>query len=264
MTIAYTTTHEWPETPSISKTLPFPADWDHFSLTLLMGELERQMVATFANVRAQVQPVLDVDAALIQQTPAIFHQPQKHELIGSMLFTRMFSGLRAAARLVFAGQQYEARAVLRSSLECGVYGWALTTDGRLREIWRAREDSDEARQAARNALTWGRLKTPLSAQSHLLGDKVTALYDDLIDLGAHPNPGGIIDGVFKTKDAAGNTQLMTMFGDCAPESIVAGLGELLRVTHAGFELLRLAMPERMEKSGVSQKVAAIFVAAGYA
>src|SRR5712664_2470474 len=152
MTIAYTTTHEGPDTPSISKTLPFPVDWDHFSLTSLMGELERQTVATFANARARVQPVLDVDAALIEQTPVIFDRPQKHELVGSMLFTRMFSVLRAAARLVFAGQQYEARAVLRSALECGVYGWALTTDGGLREIWQHRGDSDDARQAARDAL----------------------------------------------------------------------------------------------------------------
>lgn len=264
MTIAYTTKHVGPDTSSISKALPFPVDWDHFSLTTLMGNLERQTVATFANARAQVQPVLDVDAALFEQTPAIFHQPQQHELVGAMLFTRMFSVLRAAARLVFAGQQYEARAVLRSALECGMYGWALTTDGEQREIWKHREDSDDARQAARNALTWGRLKTALRAQSQSLGDKVAILYDDLIDLGAHPNPGGIVDGVFTSKDAAGNLQLMTVFGACTPESVTAGLNELLGVTHAGFELLRLAMPERMEKTGVGPNVAAIFLAAGYA
>jgi hypothetical protein len=263
MTTAYATTHVGPDTPSISKTLPFPVDWDHYSLTSLMFALERQTVATFANARKQVQPVLDIDAALMEQTPTIFHQPQAHEVVGSMLFTRMFSVLRAAARLMFAGQQYEARAVLRSALECGMYGWSLTVDANLREIWRQRENSDAARQAARNALTWGRLKKALRVRSQPLSETVSSLYDDLIDLGAHPNPGGIVDGLFTDKDAEGKLLLMTMVGDCNPKSIISGLDELLRVTRAGFELLCLAMPERMKQTGIGPKVTAIFDAAGY-
>ena len=263
MPITKETIYEGTDTLSIMKTLPFPSDWDQYSLTVFLGKLERQTVATFANTRAQVQPVLDVDETLIEKTPAIFHQPQKHELAGSMLFTRMFSVLRAAARLVFAGQQYEARAVLRSALECGVYGWALTTNDGLRNVWQHREDNDETRKAARKALQWDSLKIALRNKSPQIEKKITAIYDNLIDLGAHPNPGGIVEGMFPSVNAEGNTMLMTQFGGGTPESIADGLSELLRVTHAGFELVRLAMPERLEKNGVGRKVADIFAAAGY-
>lgn len=263
MPITDTTMHEGADTLSVKKTLSFPNDWDQYSLTVFMDKLERQAVATFANIRIQVQPILDVDETLIKQVPTIFDRPQKHEQAGAMLFTRMFSVLRAAARLVFAGQQYEARVVLRSALECGVYGWALTTDKSLREVWQSRDDNDKTRKVARNALQWCSLKTALRNESPQIEKKIAVIYDNLIDLGAHPNPGGIVDGMFSSVDAEGSPMLMTLFGGGTPESITAGLDELLRVTHAGFELLRLAMPERLERTGVGQKVVAIFAAAGY-
>jgi len=263
MPITELTMHEGVDIPSIRKTLDFPKDWDQYSLTVFMDNLERSTVATFANMRSIVQPILEVDEALVVQAPAIFSYPQKHEQASSMLFMRMFSVQRAAARLLFAGQQYEARAVLRSALECGVYGCLLTSDSELLDVWRQRDDNDFTRKAARKAFQWGSLMTALRKQSPSIETKIDALYDELIDLGAHPNPGGIVDGMFADVDADGNKMLMTLFGGGTPESIVRGLRELLSVTHAGFELIRLAMPERLMKNGVAQQVEATFAAAGY-
>lgn len=261
MTIGYTIKHESVDTPSIKVTHNFPVDWARFSLTSLMSELERQAVATFANARAQVQPILDIDTEMMEKVPEIFSDPSANELLGIMLFTRMFSVLRAAARLVFAGQQYEARSVLRSALECGVYGWALIVNDELRGTWKRRDESEEARKKARNAFAWSGLQKSLQSASQSLADTVGNLYESLIDLGAHPNPGGILDGQFVTKDADGHARLNTVFGGGDRESISIGLRDLLDVTHAGFDLLRLALPERMKKSGVGSRVSAIFNAA---
>jgi hypothetical protein len=200
---------------------------------------------------------------LIEQATVIFQQPQKHEQAGAMLFMRMFSVLRTAARLVFSGQQYEARAVLRSALECGVYGWALTADNAMRDVWQHRDDNEETRKSARNVLQWRLLKIALCNKSPQIEQQIAAIYDELIDLGAHPNHGGIVEGMFHSVDAEGNSMHMTLFGGGNPESIMAGLEELLRVTHAGFKLLCLAMPERLARNKVDQKVAAIFSSAGY-
>jgi hypothetical protein len=46
-----TTIHVGNGIPSKNITLPFPRDWDRFSLTVFIDKLERQMVATFANIR---------------------------------------------------------------------------------------------------------------------------------------------------------------------------------------------------------------------
>jgi hypothetical protein len=244
------------------KVVNYPADWHQFPLTAMMTLMEQAAYATFANCRDAVQPLLEIDFLLTEDSDALLIGASGLPFASVGLFMRMLLGLRAAARLVFAGQQYEARAVLRSSLECSVYAWALSCDPALGNIWVNRDSDFRTRKAARKAFGWTRLLKHLTATSPRLGHITDEVYDELIDLGAHPNPGGLIGSAWLHSAPDGSTHMWSSQGGGSPESLRSGLREQLRLTFVCFELLRISLPQRMAASGIGDKVAAIFSAAG--
>jgi hypothetical protein len=143
-----------------------------------------------------------------------------------------------------SGQLFESKAVLRAIIESAVYAWAVQTDANTRAIWEHRDESDGTKTAARNHFTWGSLKKRLSNASAEVGDEVSELYDHLIDFGAHPNVGGIVDASWIEETPEGGRRIMTAFMNGNAEALERGLHELIRVTKCAFEVLVLAFPQQ--------------------
>lgn len=254
-------TYSGPDTLSVVRKMSFPVEWEAFSLTHFCGEMERAAVATFANARQHLQPLLDIDQHLIGSAPTIFAHPKPDERAATLLFMRMFSVLRAATRLAMSGQLYESRAVMRSAVECGVYAHAMRHSHELRVAWARRDEDEETRKVARNAFSWSALMKLLRAQNEPLAGAVHHLYDKLIDLGAHPNPGGILGGV--AIDEAGDEPMaLTLFGGGSYDSILEGIAELAQVFSVCVELLAQSMPERLDPLGGAERFRAMFAISG--
>lgn len=248
--------HEGPPTRSVQKSLDFPEEWDKFSLCNYLHEMERQIVSVFANERERLQPLLDFDEQISGNASAVFHRAAPGPSI--MLFMRMFSVLRAASRVVLCGQFYEARAVMRSALECSVYANALHADGALQKVWEGRDANETSRKAARRAFQWKTLVYKLELRDAQLAARVTNVYESLIDLGAHPNPGGVMGGVEVVEVEGGFTMLATTMGGSTVQTTRAGIAELMSVHHICYDVLAEAIPERVRASGIHERALAIF------
>lgn len=251
------TTYEGPDVLSIEQIKSVPHDWPNYSLTRSFDAMDGQAIATFANARALIQPIIDIDSCVVDRLPAIFDRPQQDEIPSSMLFARMFSVQRAAARLAFSGQHYEARAVLRSALECAVYGWALLSVEGVRDKWVNRDTDELSRNATRDAFQWAGLMRVLGTVAGPLSGRVHATYVSLISLGAHPNPGGVVGGTFLSEED-GSRMLMTNFGGGSAEEMRAGFCEYMEVVRQCFDLLKLTFPQRLAAADVIAPAHAAF------
>lgn len=250
-------------TSAVEKISAFvPKGWSSRRLTRCLSELEGQGHTTFVLSAVAVRPILDFDEVFSAKLPEIFANVAGNEQLPSVLFSRMCSVQTAAARLLFAGQIYEAQALMRSALECGVYACAIHSDAGLRHAWVHRGDSRTARDRCRTSFSWGTLLKVLARDSRDLRRLIAPAYDELIDLGAHPNAVGIGAGV--RLDTAGNGQrlIQTIFSRTHPETVASAARQLVGVLHIGFELVRQTMPLRVESAGVIGDVEAIMQSVG--
>lgn len=248
--------------PAYETCVHVPAGWSNRQLTNWFSKLEEQAFATFVNYAEVVEPILAFEEQFSARLPEIFRKAEPDEHIAIMLFARMTAGQSAAERLLFAGQLYEAQALMRSAVECGVYGCVLRHDPALRQIWANRGKSNAARERCREAFGWNGLLRVLDAHSHGLRGLIKPAYEQLIDMGAHPNSAGVGAGIQLRKSDNGGTTMRTVFSRVEAESFGAVVRQHLGVLHIGFELVRVAAPERIERSGVAEKVARIFEGVG--
>ena len=239
-----------------------PAGWTDRKLTSWFSKLENQAFATFVHYADVVEPILAFEEEFSMRMPEIFHDAEPDEQIAIVLFARMTSSQSAAARLLFSGQMYEAQALMRSAIECGVYGCVLRHDPVLRKVWARRGSNNVAREQCRRSFAWGGLMTALDARSHHLRRLIKPVYEQLIDMGAHPNSAGIGAGIQLVKSGAGRLTLSTVFSSVEPEQFHAVVRQYLTVLHIGFELVRVVAPQRIEQSGVAVRVAEIFDSVG--
>ncbi|HWL27822.1 MAG TPA: hypothetical protein VNQ97_02835 [Burkholderiaceae bacterium] len=239
-----------------------PEGWSSRRLTKWFSELEKQGHSTFVLSAAAVRPILDFDEVFSAKLADMFAGVAGNEQIPSVLFSRMCSVQTAAARLLFAGQVYEAQALMRSALECGVYGCAIYTDADLRHAWVHRGDSRTARDRCRTAFAWAGLLRIVEQSSRGLRRLISPAYDKLIDLGAHPNALGIGAGVRLNTTGNGQRMIQTIFSGTHPEHMAAAAHQLVGVLHIGFELIRQTMPVRVEKAGVTAGVEEVMQSVG--
>lgn len=239
-----------------------PQGWSSRRLTKWFSELEKQGHSTFVLSAAVVRPILDFDEVFSAKLADIFVGVAGNEQIPAVLFSRMWSVQTAAARLLFAGQVYEAQSLMRSALECGVYGCAIYADADLRHAWVHRDDSRTARDRCRAAFAWAGLLRIVDQSSRGLRRLISPAYDQLIDLGAHPNALGISTGVRLNTASNGQRMIQNIFSGTHPEHMATAARQLVGVLHIGFELIRQTMPLRVEKAGITADVEKVMQSVG--
>lgn len=176
-----------PEAPLIKQLKAVPFDWPDHSLTQSFDNMDAKLISTFANARKLVQPIIDLDAFVVEKLPEFFDRLDKDEVPSSILFARMFSMQRVSARHAFSGQSFETRAVLRAALECAVYGWALKCVSGLRKSWIEQDAGRGARDVARRKTEWGKLVRILGQADFSLGERVVTANNDLSGYSVHPS-----------------------------------------------------------------------------
>jgi hypothetical protein len=160
------------------------------------------------------------------------HPSSAARLVSILLRARCRGTYRAVVRLAVSGQPVEAFVLCRSVLEHAAYaGQAAWTPGAA-EVWTDRMESDVARRSCRKTFGWSSVLAALGTQDPELSKDVSALYDDLIDQGAHPNP----DATF------GSLKL-------AKESVIAGPDLSVALLAPGGNLYKLGLSQTC-RSGV--------------
>lgn len=235
-----------------------PIAWGKSELTRFLDVAESQMHATYVQLPQWFEALEGVDGALNEMAPAYFHEIDPPRQTSAKLFNRAFATYRAAARLAISGQLFEVTVLARSVLESCVYAWACGHSEAHRTAWERRSDGDDMRHAARRAFRWRELLDLLAHQNGDLAANVGILYEQLIDMGAHPN----VEGVALSADVAeagdGKMRIGTIHLHGDSEAIRLAILELLRATCLGYALLELIIGARLRILGVDRNIAVVF------
>lgn len=169
-----------------------------------------QIFATYQACAEGVSLVNDLDVSFVALTQCFNHLPEQL-CASALMYTRAFVTFRIAARSAMAGELYETCVLSRSVLESAVYGFACVRSEKIQRAWRDRALSDHARQNARKVFNWKKLIGLLEDSNQDLGERVNRFYQDLIDLGAHPNSEGVYLSNDVARDSAGESTINTIF-----------------------------------------------------
>jgi hypothetical protein len=161
-----------------------------------------------------------------------------------------------AIRLTSAGQLAEAYMLVRGAVERAVYAWYFSTHTEAFETWRKRNESEEARTAAKRELRISWMLKCLGETHPEVGRLTGWLYEESIDSGGHPNPddyaGSIHVQLEGDEPEWGRSYLnpdSAAGDDCAWNTIIAGACSL--------SIFRLLFPDHFLRAGVTDELGRI-------
>jgi hypothetical protein len=166
---------------------PAPGGWGDDSLTAYLEHFRNNQFATFVGKPAEVVDLIAIDGMFKRLLEGAVN-PKPFMPMSFLL--RAHSAYRAAAGAVMAGQLYEAQALMRLCLEHAAYGHYIGGDMELWKRWMGRNDSEKNKEAVRKEFSAGKVKRKLQSANAKTGTAYEALYERLIDFGAHPNEQG--------------------------------------------------------------------------
>lgn len=227
-----------------------PDHWSEDSLTEYLQTYRSNQFATFANKGQSMKELVDIDALFERLLKGAIN-PRPSYPMHFML--RAHSAYRAGVGAVMAGQLYESQAVLRLCLEHAAYGFYIGSDRDRMGRWLSRGDSNANRRAVRKEFHNDKIRAHIESEAPVLCGQFDHLYNQLIELGAHPNEQGYALNSTLT-NVGGDTHFNALYlqGDGLPLDLSirtaaqVGLWPLL--------LMQLLYRERYELLGIRQKL----------
>lgn len=113
-------------------------------------------------------------------------------------FMGAHSSFLGAVRLALSGQCPEAYTLLRGVIENAQYAFYVSTDESLKRTWLDRHKDEAARKEVRKKFSPSKINEALEAKDAVLAARVSDLYDETIDLGAHPNVKAFLSNAVQT------------------------------------------------------------------
>lgn len=148
----------------------------------------KEVIGSSSEIVSKVKAIDDVFDTLIDNisTDEFLLQP--------FFLVRSHSLFRSSARIGLGGQLPDAYVLLRAVLENALYAWYLARHPDLNKVWLSRMDGGTQKKQMKKNFQFKPILTALSEEDKLIGEKISTLYDSLIDFGAHPNAFGVIGG----------------------------------------------------------------------
>lgn len=155
-------------------------------------------------------------------------------------YLRTQAAFGGASKLALSAQIPEMYMLLRGTIENAMYGFYVWKKPDKKEVWLARHDSPQAKTTAKNEFTVSNMYLAIAAVDNTLRDDVWKLYNETIDMGAHPNVKTFIDhAVQKNEDGALSLAVNTLNPGQLDKALddVSATGELV------FRLFKAMYPE---------------------
>jgi hypothetical protein len=228
-----------------------PPDWGPDTFSKFMRDAEYNCRATAANYPAVVDLLQSVQTAFEHAEEAA-SRAAAALLVPHFLFVRSHSAYLAGCRMAMSGQLVEAHAVLRTGLEQAWYGLHIAKDplppGRT-DIWLRRNESAAAVARCKNEFTIANVRTTHQQLDAGTAADTRALYEALIDFGAHPNQLGVLSALRNAPDGAPHDyQVGILYPDELPVMFTLRFAAAVGVT--ALRVFRLVYPERFAIIGV--------------
>lgn len=232
-----------------------PPEWATDSLSRYFRDAEFNDRASAANY-PKVFALLRRTHAALEAAEAAFEKAGPATAVPRFLFVRSHAAYFAGCRLGMSGQLSEAHAVLRVGVEQGWYALHIAKDPApysRTEVWLRRNESPEALGRCKSEFTVKNVRGTHEALDAATAADLKALYDDLIDFGAHPNQLGVLAAARNAKEGA---QADYKIGILYAEelSVLFTLRLAVAVALGTLKMVRLVYPERFAIMGLDTEI----------
>lgn len=222
-------------------------DWGRNHLSQFIDLGRRHTFETVQMFRPEFNRLVDIDSLFKRIQDNLYFTK---EWFVDFFLMRTHSSFLCASNVAMCGQLPEAYMVLRGSLENALYGLYLSRHKEDVETWLRRGESLEMKNQVRNKFTNSMLLSFLQAVDPRLGELAHSLYEQTIDLGAHPNELALTSALrVEQTDTKRTFKLAYISGDSDANQLC-----LLTAAHIGLfglSVFRHVFKERYDLLGIS-------------
>jgi len=166
-----------------------PKGWGDDELSRFLVYAQNNTLSTFNNFKGSYLHLNDINNIAHGFREALANTPK---WFVAFFFLRAHASFLSGVRMAMSGQVPDTFLAARSCLEAALYGYFLDQQPEHQETWLKRHDDVEAKRKCRRTFQMKEMQDVLNENEPELGRVFTILYDDSIDMGAHPNERGIL------------------------------------------------------------------------
>jgi len=228
-----------------------PPAWGQDTLSQFLDKAHHDAFCTFARYHdffVVLASIGDVFDALIRN----LGDPRSH-FLECLFVPRSHAAYLAGVRLGLSGQQPEAYMCLRGCLENALYGFFLNRREDLQEAFLRRHQNDRWLGLVKKHLRPSAMLDLLRAENLETGRIAKTLYERTINLGAHPNPYGMLAGLEFQREEKREIVLTQYLN---PDPVVLGLclKSAAQVGVTALDIIALVLPEPFQSAGLRRTV----------
>jgi hypothetical protein len=176
---------------------PVPPGWGDDHLSGFLDTAEQNRFATFVLAREAYKKLQQIDDLLMAPSLSVWRVADELSAPAS-LFHRCHGFYRAACSCAMAGQIAETFAMCRAVLEAAGYAMHMARNPGLDTIWINRHE-EHGLSAVRNAFKISAVQQTIDAFDKATAVRFARLYQEAIDMGAHPNERSVSSSLFIKK-----------------------------------------------------------------
>ncbi len=229
-----------------------PQGWGDDLLSEFISRALQNSWATFDNKKELVQRLVAVDWCFARISKDWLNPNQN--ILSCVLFIRCHGAFRTAAGLAMSGQIAESAVVLRLCLEYAASALRIDRNEDLAAVFMTRHDSDTMHTKSRNEFKASRLKEEVKKASGTVSQNYNALYEELIDFGAHPNEKAISASGLHNDLSDGSQQLGQILLHEDGVILSSSVLQVYKVGICALEINELIFRSRYELFGVRKKI----------
>lgn len=224
-----------------------PPGWGETNLTTFMEEAYKNRWATFVRKRKAFELLDAIDKCF--DTGLSKWTDPKHP-IAALLFFRSHAAYRAACEHALAGQCSEFYPVARSCLEYSAYALHMAKTPGLEETWLKRHDGEQELKEVRANFHNGNVVKTIERFNRKAAEVFQVLYQQSIDLGAHPNERGVTGSLEINDLPNGNKEFVQIYLHGNDIRLDHTLRFAAQVGVCALEIVQDVFKERFELLGV--------------
>jgi hypothetical protein len=233
--------------------------WERDPLSTYSFEAEHNARASAVNFPEVYAVQRQAHALLLRVAEAFeYDTGSVHHLgVPRMLLIRSHSAILATMRLAMSGQAFEAHAVLRVAIEHAWYALHITQDPAppaRAQVWWNRGDSPQATQACKDEFTVGNVRRTHEGLDRATAAGMQKVYDNTIDLGGHPNQGGVALTLRLDERDEETVTIGVGFLHPVPVLIVSTTKAAVDVATGLAKVVSLIYPERFRIASLDEEV----------
>ena len=236
-----------------------PPPWGDDPLSTFFSEAEYNERVSPLNLAPIYALLQRLHAAFRGVEETVEKDNREELLLTRFLMVRAHSSFLAATRLAMSGQLFESYAPLRSSIEQAWYALHTAKDRqppKRSEIWLCRNENKASKAKCKSEFSIANVRSTHESFDSATAKELHQLYEMTIDLGAHPNPPGVLTAMSRSEtDKEINYRVGILF--LKPISLLATLRTAVRVAVAVLKVFQVIFPDRFKLMRLDEEIQAL-------